>query len=50
LYRLKDGGRYRTFEAYCKGAWGLSKGEASRLIDEADTFALISSICKEKAT
>jgi hypothetical protein len=32
LYKIKNGGFYRTFEAYAKGTWDMSKTNANRLI------------------
>lgn len=36
LYKIKNGGDYKTFEAYCKGAWDLSRPRAYQLIDAAE--------------
>jgi hypothetical protein len=33
LYKIKNGGGYTTFEAYCKGEWGFNRAHAYRFID-----------------
>lgn len=38
LYRLN----YPTFEAYCKGRWGFSRGHAYRLMDAAEVVGALS--------
>lgn len=35
LYKLKNGGFYQTFEAYCKGTWSLARSTAYQFIDSA---------------
>ena len=35
LYKLKNGGAYQTFEAYCKGEWDYRRAHAYRLIGSA---------------
>jgi len=35
LYKIKNGGEYRTFAAYCKGVWDMSRPRAYQLIDTA---------------
>lgn len=35
LYKVKNGGAYGTFEAYCRGAWDFSRRHAYRFIDSA---------------
>ncbi len=32
LYKIKKGGGYQTFEAYCRGEWDMSKIHAYRLM------------------
>jgi hypothetical protein len=50
LYLMKEGGKYQTFEAYCKGAWDMSKGHAYRLIDSANVIDAVSPIGDIKPT
>jgi len=33
LYKVKNGGEYQTFEAYCKGVWDFSRRNAYYLMD-----------------
>ncbi len=35
-------GEYRTFEAYCKGRWNLSRSRAYQIIDARQTYSLLS--------
>jgi len=35
LYKIKNGGGYGTFEAYCQDTWNLSRPRAYQLIDSA---------------
>lgn len=35
LYRLKNGGNYRTFEQYCKDQWSIARRTAYQFIDSA---------------
>lgn len=35
LYKIKNGGDYATFEAYCRGEWDFSRRHAYRFIDSA---------------
>ena len=32
LYKIKNGGEYGTFEAYCKGVWDFTKSYANYLV------------------
>jgi len=32
LYKVKNGGKYETFEAYCKGVWDFTKSYANYLV------------------
>ncbi len=36
LYKVKNGGGYETFEAYCKGAWDMSRPRAYQLIESVE--------------
>lgn len=35
LYRLKNGGNYRTFEQYCREVWSIERRRAYQFIDSA---------------
>jgi len=41
LYLLKNGGGFQTFEAYCKGAWDMSRRHAYRLMDSCSVIQAI---------
>ena len=38
LYKLKNGGSYSTFDAYCKSQWSMSKVHAYRFIDSVNVI------------
>jgi hypothetical protein len=42
LYKLKNGGGYQSFEAYCKGEWDYRKSHAYRLIGSAQIVDVLS--------
>jgi hypothetical protein len=35
LYKIRNGGEYQTFEAYCKGAWDMKRTYAFYMIESA---------------
>lgn len=43
LYKIKNGGAYQTFEAYCKGVWDMSKMHAYRLMDSCKVIDTVKS-------
>jgi ParB family chromosome partitioning protein len=51
LYKLKNGGMYKTFEAYCKDVWRISRPRAYQLIESVKVVENLStslSTCVEK--
>ncbi len=44
LYKLKNGGAYETFEAYCKEEWDLSRPHAYRLMESATVMETLSPV------
>lgn len=48
LYKLKNGGEYRTFEQYCKGVWDFQRAHVYRLIDSAKVVEVLSPIGIQK--
>jgi hypothetical protein len=44
LYKINAGGEYQTFEAYCRGEWGISRPRAYQLIDAATVQENLSTI------
>ncbi|HQP25435.1 MAG TPA: hypothetical protein PLP16_09725 [Smithellaceae bacterium] len=42
LYKLKHGGQYETFEAYCKGEWDFRRAHAYRLMDSVKVIDNVS--------
>lgn len=44
IYKVKNGGEYQTFEAYCKGVWDLSRPRAYQLIDAVEVRDNLSTI------
>jgi hypothetical protein len=38
LYKIRNGGEYQTFEAYCKGAWDFTKSYANYLISSNEVM------------
>jgi hypothetical protein len=47
LYKIRNGGEYATFEAYCKGAWDFSSRNAYHLIDAAMVIENVNN-CSQK--
>jgi hypothetical protein len=44
LYKVKNGGAYGTFEAYCRGAWDFNRAHAYRLMDSAKVIETLSPV------
>jgi len=44
LYKVKNGGEYETFEAYCKGVWDFQRTYAYHLIASVEVMDDVSSI------
>lgn len=44
LYKVKNGGEYQTFEAYCKGSWDFNSSRARQLITATETMENIKSV------
>lgn len=42
LYKLKNGGGYGTFEAYCQDTWNFSRSHAYRFIDSVKVIENLS--------
>jgi hypothetical protein len=42
LYKMRDGGKYTTFEAYCLAVWGLQRAHSYRQIASADVVDALS--------
>jgi len=38
LYKIKNGGEYGTFEAYCKGVWEFARRTAYQFIDSVQVI------------
>jgi len=43
LYKIKNGGKYGTFEAYCREVWDMSKMHAYRLMDSCSVVDTVKS-------
>lgn len=50
LYKIKNGGEYQTFEAYCRVVWDFNRAHAYRLMDSAQTIEILSPIGDIKPT
>jgi len=44
LYKLKNGGKYGTFEGYCKGEWDFNSSRARQLMGAVQVFDNIESV------
>lgn len=44
LYKLKNGGRYNTFEAYCKETWSFTSSRARQIILATERIENIKSV------
>jgi len=44
LYKIKKGGEYRTFEAYCRGTWDINSSRARQLIMATETLENVKSV------
>jgi len=50
LYLCKNGGKYQTFEAYCRGIWDMGKSNAYYLISASEVEKNLSTMVDKPAT
>jgi len=49
LYKLKNGGGFETFEAYCKQTWDMGKRNAYYLIDAATVIENVQHVAQTES-